>query len=199
MKAKTNKLSNSKSRSKQDSSRMRLHRCHAVVIGAGAIGRAVAILLASLGVRHMSLYDPAIVTRKHLAQGFLDYDLGTAKVDAVANIAHQHNPRMELLTFRSGLRHQHMKEWKPDLQNAVFLCGVTKGTGKSILNQVMRSAHFICEARLGTAEIRLSSRLELTTESSINELATNKPNRSTTDLVMANITACIMVYQFMRW
>lgn len=180
------------------SARKRLHHCHAVVIGAGAMGRAVAILLASLGVRQMSLYDPTCVSKKDLALGFMDFDIGSAKVDAVANIAHQQNPHMELLTYRSRFLLTHLQECRPGLKNAVFLCGGTLAASKSTPNKVNQSTHFFCEARLGSNEIRLLSSTKPNEASEI-ELVTTKPGRSSNDLVMANLSACLMAFQFVRW
>jgi molybdopterin-synthase adenylyltransferase len=75
----------------------RLSRCHAVVVGVGSVGRQVALQLAAVGVPAMTLYDPDTVGPENLApQGFWETDLGDPKVHAVANVAHQQFPRMEL-------------------------------------------------------------------------------------------------------
>ncbi|MFT3881144.1 MAG: ThiF family adenylyltransferase [Gemmatales bacterium] len=199
MKAKTKQPFNKNGRKMLLPTLKRLHQCHAVVVGAGAMGRAVAILLASLGVRHMSLYDPAKVTRKHLTQGFMDFDIGSAKVDAVANSAHQLNPHMELLTYRSRFLLSHLQEWRLGYRNAVFLCGGTLPSHKSSGSWAKQTAHFICEARLGADEIRLLTSTKPPYEINETALVTDKPDRSTSDLVMANLSACLMVYLFARW
>lgn len=62
-----------------------LAQVHAVVIGVGAIGRQVALQLASLGVQRMTLFDHDHVAVENLAvQGYWPEDLGQAKVDATA-------------------------------------------------------------------------------------------------------------------
>lgn len=198
MKAKTKQPSQRYSRKGTLSSLKRLPQCHAVVVGAGAMGRAVAILLASLGVRHMSLYDPAFVTKKDLRVGFMDFDIGSAKVDAVANSAHLQNPRMELLTFRSRLLMSHLQQWRSGQKNAIFLCGGTLRSRKSTMNWAKQSAHFICEARQGEDEIRLLTSTKLPYEVNRSELVACKPHISSIDLVVANLSACLMVYQFAR-
>src|SRR5471032_2582259 len=74
-----------------------LARCHAVVIGVGSIGRAVALQLAATGVPSMTLFDPDSVAVENLAvQGFWETDVGRPKVHAVANVCHEQFPRMEL-------------------------------------------------------------------------------------------------------
>ena len=57
----------------------RLARCHAIVIGVGSIGRAVALQLAATGVPAMTLFDPDSVAVENLAvQGFWETDDTTA-------------------------------------------------------------------------------------------------------------------------
>lgn len=178
----------------------RLKECHAVVIGAGAIGRSVAILLASSGVKYMSMYDPAFVIRKDLARGFMEDDLGLAKVDAVANITHQHNPRMELLAYRCRFRRAHLQNWRPSQRNAVFLCFDSQGVRKSIWNEGQQSAQFICHARFCSDVLRL----DISPKPAIDECYTSRlvsvdSKSCSSDLVMAHFVASLMVMQFKRW
>ena len=61
----------------------RLGRCHAVVVGVGAVGRQVALQLAATGIPTMTLYDPDTVGVENLAvQGFWESDVDDPKVDA---------------------------------------------------------------------------------------------------------------------
>lgn len=202
MKAKTKQPSNKKSRKVLSKASKRLAQCHAVVIGAGAIGRAVAILLASLGIRHMSLYDPALVTRKNLAQGFLDFDVGMAKVDAVANIAHQHNPHMELMTYRSRFRRSNLQKWKPKLHNAVFLC-VNSMAARSIWNLIRFDYQFLGETRLGIKVIRVVTShkpaMDTYYPSTLTESKRSPVRKHSYDIVMTTIAAGFVVAQFARW
>ena len=65
----------------------RLARCHAVVIGVGAIGRQVALQLAALGIARMTLFDDDMVQAVNLApQGYWPEDLELPKVHATAEI-----------------------------------------------------------------------------------------------------------------
>lgn len=192
-----------KPESKQSVKKIRLTQCHAVVIGAGAIGRAVAILLASIGIKHMSIYDPAIVTRKDLAQGFMDFDVGMAKVDAVANIAHQQNPRMEILTYRGRFGRPHLQKLQSGLDNAVFLCVDSITARKSIWNRIKHAAHFLCDGRLGAEVIRVLASERSSTDtyyqSTFLPSKRSSMNKYSCDLVTATIAVGFMVTQFSRW
>lgn len=200
MKSSTKKRSILPSRKKRLKQSQRLADCHAVVIGAGILGRAVAILLASLGIKHLSIYDPAFVTKKDLTCGFMDGDEGLAKVDAVANIAHQHNPLMELLTYQSRFRKPHLQKWNPKMKNVVFLCLDSHATRKSICNEVKRSAQFICHARLCSDVITLGvSPMAAIDKCHAAMLVRVNVKSGSSDLIMANTTACLMVGQFTRW
>ncbi len=171
--------------------------CHAIVIGAGPLGRQVAILLASLGVRHLSLYDQRIVTDKDMAHGFLDYDVGTPAVDAVANIAHQYHPQMELLTYDARFRRSHVASWKAGQQHAVFLCNEAAATRKSHWQWIRHSAHFLCAGAVGTETIHIVCSDQPSHRPPALSLAT-EPD-ATPDVVTANLSAALMVQQFSRW
>lgn len=178
----------------------RLARCHAVVIGGGTLGRAVAVLLASLGIKYMSIFDPAYVTKKDLARGFMEDDLRLAKVDAVANIAHQHNPRMELQGHRCRFRRAHLQKWKLCLKNAVFLCLKTTAESKSVSNFLSKSVEFLCDGKAKRAIIRLA--VFMASGNNKYYASTLVPNAlgiDTNELIVANTTACLMVGQFIRW
>src|SRR5579871_1178795 len=61
----------------------KLARCHAVVIGVGAIGRQVSLQLAAVGVPLLVLYDHDVVAVENLAaQGYRPDQLGRNKADA---------------------------------------------------------------------------------------------------------------------
>jgi hypothetical protein len=65
--------------------REKLETMTAVVIGVGAVGRQIALQLATIGVPRLVLVDPDTVEVENLAaQGFNEEDLGERKVNAVA-------------------------------------------------------------------------------------------------------------------
>lgn len=64
----------------------------AYVVGTGAIGRQVALQLASIGVGHLVLIDFDTVGPENLAvQGFFESDLGATKVEAVGRVCRSLN------------------------------------------------------------------------------------------------------------
>jgi sulfur carrier protein ThiS adenylyltransferase len=88
----------------------RLAEVHAVVIGVGAVGRQVALQLAAMGVPKMTLYDPDTVEIENLApQGFWETDVGDYKVYAVANVAHQEFPQMDLTAVPDRFRRSEVR------------------------------------------------------------------------------------------
>lgn len=129
----------------------------------------------------------------------MDGDEGLAKVDAVANIAHQHNPRMELLTYQSRFRKAHLQNWNPKLQHVVFLCSDSRVARKSITN-VKQSAQLTCHARFCLDVIRLVVR----PMSAIDKYHDAMPVRIgvksfSSERVMDHIAASFMVLQFLHW
>lgn len=76
----------------------KLKTTQATVIGVGAIGRQVAIQLASIGVGQISLIDFDSVGVENLApQGFLPDDIGGAKVEIVGALLKRINPEINVV------------------------------------------------------------------------------------------------------
>src|SRR6478735_2058067 len=75
-----------------------LARCHALVIGVGAIGRQVALQLAAVGAAHRTLVDFDTGAVDNLAaQGYGPADLGEAKVLATARLCRSINPQIRVI------------------------------------------------------------------------------------------------------
>jgi len=95
----------------------RLAECHPTVIGVGAIGRQVALQLAAIGVPWLQLIDFDIVEEANLAaQGFLETDLGSPKVEATADLCCRMNG--ELVIQIVGERFRRSME----IGDVVFCC-----------------------------------------------------------------------------
>lgn len=189
-------MKNSKIR-RQNRKSYRLSQCHSVVIGAGGLGRQVAILLASLGVRHLSLYDPRIVSEYDMAQGFLDFDVGTPAVDAVANTAHQYHPQMELLTYHARFRRSHLTSWRSGLRHVVFLCSEQAATRKAHWQWVCQTAQFLCLCEVNTETIQIVC----SDQPGKRPLASSFADQTgeTTDIVTTTLAGTLMVMQFRKW
>ncbi|XSC42295.1 ThiF family adenylyltransferase [Bradyrhizobium sp. RDT10] len=74
---------------------------HVVILGCGAIGSAVAMLLARAGVAKLQLYDKDIVKPGILVRQLFDrYQIGTAKAKATAENVRFANRAVEALSPR---------------------------------------------------------------------------------------------------
>ena len=184
----------------------RLARCHAVVIGVGAIGRQVALQLAALGIPSLSLYDPDTVAIENLApQGFWESDLGQAKVTAVAELAVRHRSELEVAAVPERFRSSLMRGWPIDRDLIVFCCVDSIQTRSRIWSAIRPSASFFADGRMAAEVIRV--------------LASGDPSRDTaygkslftpeeaysgrctakSTIYTANIAAGLMLSQWTRW
>jgi len=76
---------------------LRLRDLSVTVLGLNAVGRQTALMLASLGVPRLEVVDPDTVMPVHLnSEGYLEYDLASAKCDAVAMACLRRNSRVHL-------------------------------------------------------------------------------------------------------
>ena len=183
-----------------------LARCHAVVIGVGSIGRAVALQLAATGVPAMTLFDPDSVAVENLAvQGFWETDVGHPKVHAVANVCHEQFPRMELHALAERFRTTAVKAWSPDREHAVFVCVDAIETRRRIWQGVRARAAFLADGRMAAEVIRVlaSGRPALDTGYPASLFAASEAFRgsctSKSTIYAASIAAGLMVGQFARW
>jgi hypothetical protein len=79
----------------------RWHELSASILGLGAIGRLIALQLASLNVRRLQLIDSRVVTQlRQRLDGFDHEDVGRRRADAVAQSCHQINPNLEVYARR---------------------------------------------------------------------------------------------------
>ena len=178
---------------------------HAVVIGVGSVGRQVALQLAALGVPAMTLYDHDSVSVENLAaQGFWETDLGDPKVHAVANVAHQQFPRMELHAVPERFRRGRAKELSADKSLAVFACVDAIDTRRLIWESVRDRAAFFADGRLAAEVIRVLASAAPHGDGYGRTLfpggeayAGSCTGRTT--IYAASIAAGLMLAQFARW
>jgi sulfur carrier protein ThiS adenylyltransferase len=183
----------------------KLATVHAVVIGVGAVGRQVALQLAAVGVPKMTLYDSDTVAVENLSpQGFWESDLGEPKVHAVANVAHQQFPRMDLKTVADRFRRNDVRAWSGDQPIAVFACVDGIDARRMIWNAVRDRAAFFVDGRLAAEVVRV---LASVTPHSASYPQTLFPaaeaylGRCTAKATIyaANVAAGLMLAQFARW
>ncbi|MFT3883350.1 MAG: ThiF family adenylyltransferase [Gemmatales bacterium] len=184
----------------------RLASCNAIVIGTGAIGRNAALQLASLGIHCMALYDPDQVKLENIApQGFWESDVGTNKVTAVAKLAKQQFPKLEIHTFPERFKKSHVLRWSTSRPIALFCCVDTIDARKLIWDAVKDKCHFFADGRMAAEVVRVlasdspsaDQHYPATLFTAKEAYAGECTAKST--IYTANIAAGLMVSQFTRW
>jgi sulfur carrier protein ThiS adenylyltransferase len=184
----------------------RLARCHAVVIGVGAVGRQVALQLAATGVPAMTLYDPDTVGPENLApQGYWEADVGDPKVEAVTRVCRGLLPRMELVARPERFRRSAVRAWPAERDHAVFCCVDSIATRKLVWEAVRMAAGFFADGRMAAEVVRVlaSDRPAVdavypaTLFASAEAYAGSCTAKAT--IYAASVAAGLLVGQFARW
>lgn len=87
------------------------------IIGCGAIGSTIAVMLTRMGVQELNLYDFDEVEMKNVCnQEYMDSQIGMVKIDALADTLKDINPNIKLKLNTDG--------WQPGtrLTGYVFMC-----------------------------------------------------------------------------
>lgn len=170
------------------------------VIGVGAIGRQVALQLASVGARRLQLIDFDHVDESNITtQGYLMADVGVPKVAAMARSIRSLDPaiKVELIPDR----------YRPKFAvgEAIFCCVDSIETRTAIWRSVSRRAEFWADGRMLGEAIRV---LVAADEGGRSHYPTTlfaqseaQPGLCTarSTIYSANIAAGLMVHQFVRW
>jgi sulfur carrier protein ThiS adenylyltransferase len=184
----------------------RLARCHGVVVGVGSIGRQVALQLSAMGIPAMTLYDHDTVSAENLGpQGFWETDVGDRKVDAVANVCHQQQPRMELHAVGERFRRSDVTRWPPVREICVFVCVDSIGTRRLVWEAVRARAAFLADGRMAAEVLRVlasgrpnaDAAYPATLFSGTDAYAGACSSKST--IYAASVAAGLMVGQLARW
>jgi len=184
----------------------RLAQLHVLVIGVGAIGRQVALQLASLGVLRMTLMDHDRVGVENLAvQGYWPGDLDQPKVQATGNLCTQMLPDMELTLLPE--RYRRFPGWSADAgRNPVVMACVDSITTRKLIweSQKGHAALFI-DGRMQAEVMRILAQDERTDPqvyaSSLFAEAEAQvgPCTARSTIYTASIAAGLMVAQLARW
>lgn len=170
------------------------------IIGIGAIGRQVAIQLASLGVRQIQLLDHDLVEARNITtQAYLHDDLGRLKVDATAELLQRIDPTIQIETIPDRYRPAY------ETGEAIFTCVDSIGSRAVIWKSVEANCSFWCDGRMLGEVMRILTAID---ENSRHHYATTLfpqtearigtcTSRST--IYTANIASGLMVHQFTRW
>jgi sulfur carrier protein ThiS adenylyltransferase len=127
----------------------RLAGCQAMVIGVGAIGRQVAIQLASVGLLHLILIDPDTVQVENLApQGYWPEDLGRQKVEATAALCRRINPDLQLTVLPERFHRSMIRRTRFGAAIVVFACVDTITSRRFIWQSLVRQRGLLIDGRL---------------------------------------------------
>lgn len=178
----------------------KLSETEVTIVGVGAIGRQVAIQLTAIGVPYISLIDFDHVAVENLsAQGFLEKDLGTKKVNAVAELCRHINTSIQIDTTNS-------KFMFTQFTSGVLMCCVDGiETRKSIFNAVKNIADLFIDGRMSAEYMRIFTAYNKESrehyETTLFPVAEAYRGSCTarTTIYCANIAAGLMVSQFAQW
>ena len=130
--------------------RDRLAGLTATVVGVGAVGRQVALQLASLGVPRLRLVDfDAVEATNVTTQGYPAADVGRPKVMATADA---------VLGIDPSIRVEPVEDrWRPsqDLGDAVFCCVDSIAARAAVWKAAGRSCRFWCDGRMLGETVRV--------------------------------------------
>ena len=170
------------------------------VIGAGAIGRQVALQLAAIGASHIQLIDFDRVEPTNITtQGYLQRDLGQLKVEATAAQIHEIDPAITVTPIPD--------RWRPEhpTGEAVFCCVDTISARTAIWRSLQHRCQFWCDARMRGEVIRVL--IATTEESQQNYTQTLFPQADAqtgscttkATIFSSAVAAGIMIHQLTRW
>lgn len=169
------------------------------VVGVGAVGRQVALQLASLGASKLQLIDfDAVESTNVTTQGYHQNDIGNPKVIATRKEIHRIDPSIEVETVQDRFRAKHLTG------GVIFCCVDSISARAAIWRAVQNRCCFWSDARMLGEVIRV-----LTTDDPSSDPHYAKTlfaqadaqtgsctSRST--LYVASIAASLMIHQFTR-
>lgn len=172
----------------------------ATIVGVGAIGRQVALQLATIGVGHLKLIDPDTVEVENLsAQGFPEKQLGLHKVIAVGDTCQTINSKIKVDQLHRRFRNL-------DFTNDVMFCCVDSiDTRKEIFTAVQNRCDLFVDGRMSAEFMRVltvhndKSREYYDTQLFPSSEAYIGACTARSTIYCANICAGIMVAQFAKW
>jgi molybdopterin/thiamine biosynthesis adenylyltransferase len=188
----------------------KLSACHPLVIGVGAVGRQLALQLASTGVTRMTLVDDDHVAVENLApQGYTPSDLGRHKVDATAAWCREIHPELVMETYAERFRRSSTRDLscfgRQSHRLAVFCCVDTIECRRIVWESVRSQASFFADARMAAEVVRvlasdrpaLDDYYRTTLFENRHAYAGSCTAKST--IYSASIAAGLMMAQFTRW
>ena len=178
----------------------RLREQQFTVIGVGAIGRQVALQLASIGVRSLQLIDFDTVEATNVTtQGYRWSEIGEAKVVATMLEVERIDPSIELDYVIDRFRPSQT------IGNVVFCCVDKIAARSAIWRSVQERSELFVDGRMLGETIRVltagdeASRRHYEASLFNPSEATTGSCTSQSTIYTASIAAGLMVHQFTRW
>lgn len=178
----------------------RLVEVSATVIGVGAIGRQVAIQLASIGAQRIQLIDFDKVDATNITtQGYRQHEIDWAKPFACAEAISQIDPQIEVSRIEDRFRP------RQQIGNAIFCCVDSIASRSAIWKSVEGKTAFWSDGRMLGEVLRI---LTATDSESVIHYSTTlfAPSEaqqgtctSRSTIYAASIAAGLMIHQFTRW
>lgn len=177
----------------------------AAVIGVGAVGRNVALQLASIGAHGLTLIDPDVVDDSNVTtQGYRAADVGGAKVKECGNAVNE----IWLAEYDPGSRPAMIQDrWRPKYgpYDAVFCCVDSMAARLAIFNGLYDRSQFYADARMlgETCFVYTATNEEQKAKyaETLHGDDEVEPGRCTarSTIYCASFCASAMIHQFARW
>ena len=180
--------------------RDRLSGLKVTVIGVGAIGRQVALQLASIGVSHLQLIDFDRVEATNITtQGYGAEDIGKQKTVATQSAVEKISPEMIVEPIQDRFRSRY------ETGEAIFCCVDSISTRAAIWRSVENRCRLFVDGRMLGEVIRVLAVDDHKTKEhyastlfSQSEAQTGRCTAQST-IYTTNIAAGLMLHQFTRW
>lgn len=174
------------------------------VVGVGAVGRNVAMQLASIGVRRINLVDFDVVEATNVTtQGFYASQIGLSKVEACTKTLMEIDDSIEVKSCAGRWRPR--GQFNGDGHGAIFCC-VDKMEARALIHRAAsKKCSFWADARmLGETCYVLCAHTKQTHKAYAGTLFSEdevEPGRCTAraTIYCASFCAAAMVHQFCRW
>lgn len=178
----------------------RLADVTATVIGVGAIGRQVALQLASIGTPRIQLIDFDTVDLSNTTtQGYRKHEIGCSKPIACGEAIGEIDPTIKVIQVEDRFRP------RQEIGNAVFCCVDSITARAAIWRSVHSRAGFWSDGRMLGEVLRVLAVVDDKSEAHYAStlFAASEAQQGTctsrSTIYAASIAAGIMVHQFTRW
>src|ERR1700722_13872083 len=183
-----------------------LAKCHALVIGVGAIGSQVALQLAAMGLPRLTLVDHDSVGPENLAsQGYFVEDVGTPKVLATADLCRRLNPAIHVQPLNERFKRSTARTIQGAERLIVFACVDSIVTRRLLWESLRFQAALFVDGRMSAEVLRVLAVASPATDTGYagtlfgEAEAFTGPCTGRSTIYTASIAAGFMVGQWARW